>query len=102
MCVVSNIGDYGRRQLWPQLPQIPFPDYIYKQFDQDPKDAEIKRLTDELEKYKKFQALMEAAKQMDAAAGTPDCESAEKTDWIKDLDARMKEVERVLAEHRLT
>jgi hypothetical protein len=101
MCIVSYIGDYGRRDLWPQLPVQPIPDYILQQIGPDPKDAEITRLKQELEKYKKFNALMEAAKQMDTAAGTPDCESPEKTAWIKDLDERMKKIEEALADHKL-
>ena len=100
MCIVSYVGDYGRKNIWQQLPQV-FPDSIYQPFTTDVKDLEIKRLKEELEKYKKFQALMEAAKQMDAVAGTPDCESVEKTAWIKDLDERMKKIEAALAEHRL-
>lgn len=100
MCILSNVGDWGRQQIWPQLPSVPDWQIYYQQLPlPDERDAQIERLKKELEKYKKFQALMEAAKEMDAVAGTPDCESPEKTDWIKDLDERMKKVELRLSEH---
>lgn len=85
MCVVSNIGDYGRG-MWPQpwkspgpvqpfgMPVAPAPIVI-----QPPYTGPTK------EQFEEFLELLRAARKFDVATGQKDCPSEDKTAWMREL-----------------
>lgn len=81
MCVVSNIGDYGRQQ-WPQpWKTIPLEPGSW------PSDTPSREAWDE------YKDLIEKAKEFDQKTGQPECESEEKTAWMKDMEDRISQLE---------
>lgn len=114
MCVVSNIGDYGRKQYWPnpfddwqkwpsvapvspanpKVVPLPIPDFPYTP---TPVDWEK-----ELQRMKEFQELIEKARKYDEMTNEPDCEDPQKTDWLKDLEARVEFLEKNLPKKEST
>lgn len=89
MCTYSNIGDIGR-QLWPNPWQKPYdgsvstpmPGISQNPFNPPPW-APYNGPTKE--QFEEFLQLMRQAKKFDKAMGHPDCEQAEKIQWIKEL-----------------
>lgn len=91
MCVVSNIGDYGR-DMWPKpwgepykLPQfpgpgraVPMPGIDYP-MPQRPYNGPTK------EQFEEFLELLRKAKKFDDLTNQPKCESQQKLDWIQPI-----------------
>lgn len=76
MCVVSNIGDYGRT-MWPApLPPAP---YVPFTFPSSPYNGPTK------EQFEEFLELLRAARKFDVATGQKDCPSEDKTAWMREL-----------------
>jgi hypothetical protein len=85
MCVVSNVGDYGR-QMWPK-PWV---------FPSDPPPFAPKPMWPEIfptpkpytgptrEQFEEFLELLRAARKFDKAPGQAECPAEEKTGWVKD------------------
>jgi hypothetical protein len=79
MCVYSNIMGYGQRWLEPYVP-VPNQPYIYS--------PPLPDITDE--QIRKFEKLLELAKEFDDLTKQPDCESIEKKKLLKDLAEKLK------------
>lgn len=90
MCVVSNVGDYGRKSIpekfpWVQPGASPFPPQDYTKSISDdlfkaPSRQEFEALKREVEELKK---LLEAAKAYDEATNQVDCHQEEKVEFLK-------------------
>ena len=83
MCTVSNIGDYGRQQWWPTYPV----------------QSTIPTVIPDVETWKKYMELVEAAKKFDRETKQPYCEDPEKTAWFKDMEKRVAELEKKAAKY---
>lgn len=90
MCAVSNIGDMGRK-MWPdyepyKYPQFPPPYTKPDPFNPGIGNPFVKPYNGPTkEQFEEFLKLMRQAKKLDAALGLPDCEQAEKINWLKGL-----------------
>jgi hypothetical protein len=80
MCVVSNIGDYGRRQ-WPDwgkpepAPAMPLPGvWPPPQYNGPTR-----------EQFEEFLKLLRAGARFDKATGQPACEQEQKIGWLRDM-----------------
>jgi hypothetical protein len=80
MCIVSNVGDWGRDELpkrfpdW--LPQSP----ADKWTPTPPSREEFDRLRKEIEELK---AMLKKAKELDKAMGLPDCQMESKIEFLR-------------------
>lgn len=85
MCVASNIGDYYKPH-WPQFdpPKI-WPDLTPAK--------PINPWSEE--KMRKLMELIEKAREMDKLMGEPDCEDPAKTAWMKQVEQRLKKLEKL-------
>ena len=72
---------------WAAIPQFP----IYS--PGAPMDTAILDLK---RRIKALETLLAAAKQYDKDTGQPDCESAEKEQWFKDLKSQLNRIEKQL------
>jgi hypothetical protein len=82
MCAVSNMGDWGRQQWWPNYPYTPLPIAV--------PDPVL---------WKKYMDLVEAAKKFDTDTKQPECEDPEKTAWFKEMEKRVAELEKKVAKY---
>lgn len=80
MCVVSNVGDWGRDSLPKKFPDI-WPDnvQIYPHIV-GPSQREFDELRREVEKIKD---MLKKAKELDEAMGLPDCKMDEKLEFLR-------------------
>lgn len=102
MCVVSNIGDIGRK-MWPEYPEsaiwppnldpgfVPKPGTI--QFVPAPYNGPTKG------QFEEFLELLRAAHKFDVATGQADCPQEAKVGWIREMaktlgvsDDKLKEI----------
>ena len=90
MCAYSNISDWGRSQYYPVTPTPTYPMIITPAPPEDP----MVRLTKK--DWEAFKKLLAAAKKFDAETGQPDCESATKTAWMKEVEERLAGIEEKL------
>lgn len=82
MCVVSNIGDYYGPRFPPWNPGHPYlPDFVPPSKEQ--------------EVLKQIKELLEKARRVDAATGDRDCEDPKKTEWMKNVEKRLAELEKI-------
>lgn len=78
MCVYSAISEWGRNTFNPHaFPQVVPPTTV--------------NIT--MEQWKEYLKLLEAAKKFDDATGQPNCESEDKTAWMKEVEDRLKAIE---------
>lgn len=83
MCVVSNIGDYGRGVPWPNVPnQPPQPQPVYPQTPAWDRET-----------FEMFKELLELGRKWDKQAGQPDCDVPDKLDWMEEVERRLKKLE---------
>lgn len=73
MCVVSNVGDYWTKEVFPNYPKAPIDTWSL---------SEVVRLKRDLEALKK---LLKAALEFDQATGQPHCEHEAKIKLIKQM-----------------
>ena len=85
MCVYSAISDWGRSTFTPVTQP---PTWVYPP---PPDNAAPAKPTVTLTKadWDAFKRLLDAAKKFDDVTGQPDCESAEKTAWMKEVEERL-------------
>lgn len=97
MCVVSNIGDMGRR-MWPspfdqaQPPSIPWNPGIEQPFVPYTPGSQVRSPPyngPTREQFEKFLKLLRDAKKLDTLLGMKDCEMAEKLEWLKAIAAHL-------------
>ena len=67
MCMVSVINDYGRQN-------IPTVQWNYNNFNE-------------------FKEILKRLEALDAKLGQPDCETPEKTAWMKEVEERLAALE---------
>jgi hypothetical protein len=86
MCVVSNIGDYGR-DMWPGLPPpktiepympMVWPGVVPTVVGQ-PYNGPTK------EQFEEFLELLRAARKFDVATGQAGCPAESKTAWMREM-----------------
>lgn len=86
MCVVSAISDHYKDikwddyHHWDKKPAYPMPVVIHT----PPTEAEV---------LKKIMDLIKQARELDKLTGEPDCEDPKKTQWIRDVEKRLDELE---------
>lgn len=78
MCVVSNIIGAGQ-QIWPS------PNTYTPWYAQPPGPTP--------EQWAAFQELVEKARKFDELAGQPDCEDPQKTEWMRQIEERLAQLE---------
>lgn len=98
MCIVSNIGDYGKERFPSPIPpwDKPFIDDIYR-----PSSANeilvlkerIKILEQELAKWKAFKELMDVADKVDILFDQKECVDPAKYEWYQDVLKRLSILE---------
>lgn len=83
MCVVSNIGDYGKsiwaRPLYPDIKPSVWPAEA-----KPPMTFVAPYAGPTKEQFEEFLELLRAARKFDKATGQADCPSAEKIDWMQE------------------
>lgn len=89
MCVVSNMGDYGRTVPLPNTqPWTPTPTPA-------PQPA-VPPWTRET--FEMFKEMLELARKFDRESGQPDCDVPDKLDWMKEVERRLEELEKAKKE----
>ncbi len=100
MCMVSNVYDYGRGwwDQWnpPQYPQtVPLPFVLTPPPTKQPTLDDLKAFIEE------FKKLVAAAEEFDRKTGQPDCEDQQKSAWMREVEERLKKLERSAHNHPL-
>jgi hypothetical protein len=80
--MVSFLGDHYGQSLPFRQPQIPFP-----------QSAPI-TLPWTTDSFKLLQEVMEKLKKLDAKLGLPNCEDPKKVEWMKEIEDRVKKLEK--------
>jgi hypothetical protein len=91
MCVVSAVNDWGRQQFpdWDKPIQWPLP--IPAVIPGAPPPSSF--TDEEVKLMKKFLALIKQAKDLDEAAGAPNCEDPKKAEFQEAVERRLAAVE---------
>ncbi len=92
MCAYSAISDWGRDR-WIPVPQPYYPQPYNPPPTTTGGTTTNTGVTITREQWEKFQKLLAAAKDFDDKTGQKDCESAEKTAWMKEIEDRLNELE---------
>ena len=89
MCVYSAISDWGRDR-WGDhtgfIPRDPGPNQAPVYPTTVPS---VPTVTITQSDWDAFKCLLDAAKKFDDVTGQPDCESAEKTAWMKEIEEKL-------------
>jgi hypothetical protein len=96
MCVVSAINDWGRHQFPDWTKPIPTPlqpNIIGPMTIQTTWPTSSPFTDEEVKLMKRFLALLQQAKELDEAAGLPNCEDPEKAKFEEAVERRLKAVE---------